>query len=84
VLRSGLWSGQWEESRGEVTPSKNHCKFTTIVFTDYIEFNSPSKTKLFIGQKKCLPKQRVHALRHKQKAVIRAPFRRLLQLPRQP
>jgi hypothetical protein len=35
VLGSGLWSGQWEESRGEVTPTKNHCKFTTIVFTDY-------------------------------------------------
>ena len=35
MLRSGLWSGQWEESHSEATPSKNHCKVTTIVFNDY-------------------------------------------------
>lgn len=88
MLRSGLWSGQWEESHSEATPSKNHCKVTTIVFNDYIEFNSPSKTKLFIGQKKCLPNQ-VHALRHNQEEAsiqFQVPVRqrRVLQLPRQP
>ena len=61
MLRSGLWAGQWEESHSEVTPSKNHCRCTIIVFNDYIEFNSPSETKLFIGPKKCLLKQEARA-----------------------
>ena len=69
-------------------PFKEPLQSTAIVFTDYIEFNSPSKTKLFIGQKKCLPNQ-VHALRHNQEEAsiqFQVPVRqrRVLQLPRQP
>ena len=69
-------------------PFKEPLQFTTIVFNDYIEFNSPSKTKLSIGQKKCLPNQ-VHGLRHNQEEAsiqFQVPVRqrRVLQLPRQP